>query len=93
MKKKRFSEEQIIVVLREAERGKKSVDDLCKEHGVSVQSFYCRKAKFGGMEAPDVKRLRELAKENARLKRLLAERDLEVDAIKEVLRKNFCRLP
>ena len=89
MKKKRFSEEQITVVLREAERGEKSVDDLCKEHGVSVQSFYRWKAKFGGMETPDVKRLRELEKENARLKRLLAERDLEVDAIKEVLRKNF----
>ena len=89
MKKKRFSEEEITVVLREAERGEKSVDDLCKEHGVSVQSFYRWKAKYGGMETPDVKRLRELEKENGRLKRLLAERDLEVDAIREVLRKNF----
>ena len=89
MKRKRFSEEQIVRILQEAERGEARVEELCKTHGVSQQSFYRWKKKYGGMEAADVKRLRELEKENARLKRIVAERDLEIDAMKEVLAKKF----
>ena len=89
MKRKRFSEEQIVRILQEAERGEATVAELCKTHGVSEQSYYRWKKKYGGMEAADVRRLRELEKENARLKRLVAERDLEIDAMKEVLSKKF----
>lgn len=88
MKKKRFSEERIVAILQEGERGEATVAELCKRHGVSEQSFYRWKRKYGGMETADVKRLRELEKENARLKRIVAERDLEIDAMKEVLAKN-----
>lgn len=89
MKKKRFTEEQIVRILREAERGQSTVAELCKTRGVSEQSYYRWKKKYGGMETADVRRLRELEKENARLKRLVAERDLEIDAMKEVLAKKW----
>ena len=89
MKKKRFSEEQIVRILQEAERGEATVTELCKAHGVSEQSFYRWRKKYDGMATADVRRLRELEKENARLKRIVAERDLEIDVIKEVLAKNL----
>jgi putative transposase len=89
MKKKRFSEDQIVRFLGEADKGVKSVEELCKANGFSEQSFYRWKKKYGGMETSDVRRLRELEKENSRLKRLVAERDLEIDVIKEVLAKNL----
>lgn len=89
MKKKRFSEERIVSILQEAERAEATVAELCKRHGVSEQSFYRWKKKYGGMDTADVKRLRELEKENARLKRIVAERDLEIDAMKEVMAKNL----
>ena len=85
--KKRFSEEQIVGILREAESGKKTIEQVCRDHNIAVPTFYGWRRKFGAMEEPDVKRLRELEKENARLKRLLAERDLELDVVKEVLQK------
>ena len=81
MKKKRFSEEQIVGVLREAEKGK-SIGEACRLHGVSEQSFYRWRQRYGGMAVADVKRLRELERENGRLKQLAAERDLEIDAMK-----------
>lgn len=89
MKRKRFTEEQIVRILREAERKEQSVGEVCKAHGVSEQSFYRWRRKFGAMEVSDVRRLRELEKENGRLKRLLAERVLEIDALKEVLERDF----
>ncbi|MBP8912605.1 MAG: transposase [Phycisphaerae bacterium] len=89
MKKQRFSEEQIVRMLRQAETAKQTVAEVCKEHGVSEQTWYRWKKKFGQMEVPDVRRLRELEKENGRLKRIVAERDLEIDAMKEVLKTNF----
>ena len=89
MKKKRFSEEQIVRILREAEMKERTIGEICKEHGVSEHSFYRWRNKFGSMEVCDVRRLRELEKENSRLKRLLAERVLEIDAMKEVLKRDF----
>jgi len=85
--KKRFSEEQVVAILREGQTGRKTVQELCRAHGVSEPTYYAWKRKYGSMAEPDVKRLKELEKENARLKRLLAERDLEVDVMKEFLEK------
>jgi putative transposase len=85
--KKRFSEEQIVAILREAESEGKTVAQLCRTHGVSEPTFYNWRRKFGAMSEPEVRRLRELEKENGRLKRLLAERDVEIDVIKEFLKK------
>ncbi len=88
MKQERFSEEKIVGILREAEKGEKPIADLCREHGIAEQTFYRWRRKYGGMDTSDVQRLKELTSENARLKRLLAERDLEVDALKELLARN-----
>ena len=89
MKKKRFPEEQITGIVRQAERGEKTIGEICRAHGVSEQSFYRWRQKFGGMQASEARRLRELEKETARLKRLLADRDLEIDALKELLAKKW----
>ena len=89
MKQGQFSNEQIVATLQEADKGEKSVVDLCKEKGISEATFYTWRKKFGGMQTRDVQRLRELEKENTRLKRLLAERVLENDVLKEALTKNF----
>lgn len=87
--KKRFTEEQIVAILREGQAGTKSVEQICREHGVSSNTYYLWRRKFAAMSEPDVKRLRELEKENARLKRLLAERDVEIDVMKEVIEKKL----
>ena len=88
MQKKRFGEEQIIQILREAERGERSVGDVCRAHGIAENTFYRWRQKYGGLQVSEVRRLRELEQENARLKRLLAESRLEIDAVKELLAKN-----
>jgi len=88
MKGKRYTEEQIIRILREAEAGK-SVAQVCREHGVSEFSFYRWRNKFGGMDVSEARRLRELEAENARLKRIVAQQALDIDAIKELLRKKW----
>jgi putative transposase len=82
MKARRFSAEQIIHLLYQAERGEQSIGVLCREHGIREQTFDRWRQQFGGMTVPNTQRLRELETENARLKRLLAERALEVDARK-----------
>jgi putative transposase len=87
MRASRFSEEQIIHLLQQAERGEQAIGVLCREHGISEQTFYRWRKQFGGMTVSDAQRLRELEQENARLKRLLAERDLEVDALRVLLAK------
>ena len=84
MKRKRFTEEQIIGVLKEHEAGA-SVPDLSRRHGVAENTIYRWKAKFGGMEVSDAKRLRDLETENAKLKRLLAASMLDNAALKEIV--------
>ena len=86
MKQNQFSSEQIAGILQEAEKGEKTVGALCKEHGIVETTFYRWRSRFGGgAQVKDVQRLKELEKENGRLKRLLAERDLELDIVKEAL--------
>ncbi len=86
--KKRFSEEQIIGFLREAEGGL-AVKDLCRRHGFSEASYYLWRSKFGGMSVPDAKRLKHLETENGRLKKLLAETLLEARVSREALRRKW----
>ncbi len=88
MKRKNYTDEQIIRILKEYEAGAK-VPDLSRRHGVSEQSIYRWKSKFGGMEVSEAKRLRELEAENAKLKRLLAEAELDKAALKEIASKKW----
>ena len=87
MKRKQFSEEQIIGILKEAEGGA-VVTELCRRHGMSSATYYAWKAKFGGLEVSDAKRLRALEDENAKLKRLLAEAIMDNAGLKDLLSKN-----
>jgi len=86
--KKRFTEEQIIGFLREVDAGM-PVKELCRKHGFSEASYYLWRSKFGGMNVPEAKRLKELETENGRLKKLLAEQVLENEVIKDALRKKW----
>jgi len=86
VKQTRYTEAQIVDVLSQAAKGEMTVRDVCRLNGISEQTFYRWKRRYGDMQVSEVRRLRELEAENARLKRLLAERDLEIDAIRDVLR-------
>ena len=86
--KKRYSEEQIITAIKEHEAGAK-VDDICRRLGISSGTFYNWRSKYAGLEVNEAKRLRELEQENNKLKRLLAEKLLEVDVLKDVLSKKW----
>ena len=88
MKRSKFTEEQIIEILREQEAGAKTAE-LCRRHGISSATFYAWKAKFGGMDVSDAKRLKALEEENARLKRLLAESLLDQAALKDLLSRKW----
>jgi len=87
MKKSRYSEEQIVRILREADRD--AVVDVAKRHGVSEASIYAWRKRFGEMVSNDVKRLKGLEAENTRLKKLVAERDLEIEVMKEIAAKKW----
>jgi putative transposase len=88
MKKSRFSETQIIAILKEADSGM-LVKDVCRKHGISDATYYRWKSKYGGMEVSEAKRLRELEAENAKLKKLLAEAELDKAMLKDVLSKKW----
>lgn len=88
MKRKRFTEEQIIGVLKEAEAGAKT-KDLCRKHGLSEATFYNWKAKYAGMTVAEARRLKELEAENSKLKRLLADAELDKAALKELLGRKW----
>ncbi len=88
MKRKRFSEEKIIGVLKESEAGAKT-DDICRRHGISSATFYTWRKKYGGMDASEAKRLHELEIENAKLKRIVADQMLDMSSMKELLAKNW----
>ena len=87
MKRARFSEEQIIAVLKEAEAGAK-VTELCRLHGISDATFYTWRSKYGGLEVSEMRRLRQLEEENRRLKVIVADQALDIRALKDVLAKN-----
>ncbi len=88
MRGKRFSEEQIIAILKEAEAGM-PVAELVRKHGVCENTFYRWKAKYGGMEISDARRLKQLEEENRRLKRLVADQALDIQMLKDVAEKNW----
>ena len=87
MRKSRFSEAQIIEILRQADAGMKVVD-LCRQHGISDATFYKWRSRYGGLGVSEAVRLRQLEEENRRLKRLVADQALDIQVLKEVLGKN-----
>ena len=88
MRKSTHTEPQIFDILKEVESGAKTAD-VCRRHNISIQTYYRWKAKYGGMELADVKRLKELEGENNKLKRLIGQYAFEIEAMKELLKKNF----
>ncbi len=88
MKKSRFTETQVVSILKEADAGR-TVQDICREHGISPSTYYQWKSKYGGLEASELKRIKELEAENAELKPMYAESSLERDALKKLLSKKL----
>jgi putative transposase len=88
LKSSRFSEEQIIGILRQSEAGAKT-SDLCRQHGISAATFYAWRSKYGGMEVSEAKRLKQLEEENAKLKRIVAEQALDITMLKDVVGKKW----
>ncbi len=88
MRSKRHSEEQIIAILKQGQAGVKTTE-ICRQHGISEQTFYRWKAKYGGLELSEAKKLRQLEEENRRLKQLVGDLSLDKQALQDVLSKNF----
>jgi putative transposase len=88
MRKSRYSEEQIIAILKEIEAGT-SAEEVCRKHGISRQTIYRWKAKYGGMDVSEARRLRQLEDENRRLKQMVADQALDIQALKAVLQKKW----
>ena len=88
MKKKRCTEEQIFRILKEGESGQK-VADICRHHGISVNTYFRWKSKYNGLELSDLRKMKEVEGENSRLKRIVADQALQIDAIKEVLKRKW----
>lgn len=88
MRQSRFSEEQIIGVLKQAEGGMKTAE-ICRQHGVSAATYYKWKTKYGGLEVSEARRLRQLEEENRRLKQMVAEQALDIQALRTVVSKKF----
>jgi len=88
MKTSRFSEEQIISILKEQEQGLK-VAEICRKHGIADQTFHNWKKKYGGLNADELRRLKELEQENSRLKRLVADQALDIQILKDVNSKKW----
>ena len=86
MKRSKFSEHQVLAILKEVEKGRK-VDEVCREHTISTSTYFNWKAKYGGMTASDIKRLRELEEENRQLKRMFADISLENRALRDLIEK------
>jgi putative transposase len=87
LKQKQFTPEQVVAILQEAERAETSIRDVCRQHNITETTFYRWRRVYAGMSVPEATRLKELERENTRLKRLLAERDLAIDALQEYLAK------
>ena len=88
MRKSRYSEEQIIGVLREVEKGRK-VPDVCREHGIAQDTYYRWRKKYGGMEVPDARRLKQVEEENRKLRKVVADLTLDKEALKDALGRKW----
>jgi len=88
MKRRRFSEEQVVQILRELEGGK-SVEEICREYNVARSTVYLWRKKYGGLDKPLLKKLKQLEKENARLKKIVAQQVLDLDSLKDLLGKDW----
>ena len=89
MKKSRFTESQIFAILKEGESGVMTVPDLCRKHNVGQSTYYKWKAKYGGMEQSELKRMKELEEENAKLKKMFADVSLQNVALKDIIEKKL----